>query len=357
MLIRSMTEDSNRDLVTRLMDGYLSTQLLYVAAQLRLADLLRDGPRSSADLAASTGTVPSALHRVLRGLVVDGVLDEEADGRFRVTEAGRLLESDRPDSMRGAVMARGELYYQAAAALIEAVRHGGTAYHHAHGIDFFDALAARPDRATAFHDSMTVRSRQEAAEIVHSYDFSSFEHVVDVGGGRGLLLSAILKTHPNVRGTLFDRREALVDVPMAVEAAGVVSRCALAPGDFFSSVPAGGDLYVLSRVLHDWDDDAAIRILTSCRQAMPDNAVLVIAEAVLPERARDLPAAIRMDLHMLTLLTGKERTLAEFEHVLRQSGFHLNRVVPVEGRTGITLLESKPLSVAKDAFRNRSTLA
>jgi hypothetical protein len=348
----SMPEDANRDLVGRLMDGYLSTQLLYVAAQLRLADLLRNGPRSSAELAASTGAAPSALHRVLRGLVVDGVLDEETDGRFGMTEAGRLLDSDRPDSMWGAVTARGELYYQAAGALIETVRHGGTAFHHAHGIDFFDALAARPDRGAAFHDSMTARSQQEAAEIVRSYDFSSIKHIVDVGGGRGVLLSVILKTHPHVHGTLLDRREAVLNVPIAVDAAGVASRCALAPGDFFSSVPAGGDLYVLSRVLHDWDDDAAVRILTTCRQAMSDSAVLLIAEAVLPERARDLPAAIRMDLHMLTLLTGKERTLAEFEQVLRQSGFRLKRVVPIEGRTGITLLEAEAVGAATDASQN-----
>jgi hypothetical protein len=203
------------------MDGYLSTQLLNVAAHLRLADLLRDGPRSSAELAALTGTTATPLHRVLRGLVIDGVLDEDPDGRFRVTEAGRLLDSDRPDSMRGAVMARGQLYYQAAAALIETVRHGGAAFHHAHGVEFFDALAARPDRGGAFHASMAARSRQEAAATVYAYDFSAFQHIVDVGGGRGLLLSAILKAHPHARGTLFDRPEALAELP----------------GDFFSQRP------------------------------------------------------------------------------------------------------------------------
>ena len=340
----AMTDDPDRNLVARLMDGYLSTQLLYVAAQLGLADLLRDGPRSGAELAASTGAARPALHRVLRGLVVDGALDEDADGRFRLTEAGRLLDSNRPDSMWGAVIARGELYYQAAGALIETVRRGGPAFHHAHGIDFFEALAARPDRGDAFHASMTARSQEETAEIIHAYDFSPFKHVVDVGGGRGLLLSAILTTHPHVHGTLFDRPQALADVPIALEKAGVSSRCVLAPGDFFSGVPAGGDLYVLSRVLHDWDDDAAIRILGSCRRAMSDSASLLIGEAVIPERARDNPAAIRMDLHMLTLLTGKERTLGEFEQVLQQGGFHLKRAIPVEGRTGITLLEARRVS-------------
>lgn len=337
-----MSDDRPRDLIARLADGYLSTQLLFVAVQLRLADVLRDGPRSSAELAASTGTTPAALHRVLRGLVIDGVLDEDADGRFRVTDAGQLLESDRPDSMRGAVMARGELYYQAAAALIDTVRQGRPAFDLSHGVGFFEALAARADRGASFHASMIVRSQHEAAEVVSAYDFSPFTHVVDVGGGRGLLLSRILNAHQQIRGTLFDRPEALADAPRALESAGLTSRCAVAPGDFFSAVPAGGDLYILSRVLHDWNDDAAIRILESVRQAMPETSTLLLSEAVLPQRARDNPAAIRMDLHMLTLLTGKERTLEEFEHILRQSAFDLTRAVPVAGRTGITLLEAQP---------------
>jgi O-methyltransferase domain len=150
----------------------------------------------------------------------------------------------------------------------------------------------------------------------------------------------ILKTHPHVHGTLFDRPEAIAVARIVLDVAGVVTRCGLEPGDFFAGVSAGGDLYVLSRVLHDRDDDAAIRILTSCRRAMSPTAMLLVAEAVLPERARDLPAAIRMDLHLLTLLSGRERMLAEFEQVFRQSRFHLKRVVPIEGRTGITLLEA-----------------
>jgi SAM-dependent methyltransferase len=328
------------DFVTRLMDGYLSTQLLYVAAKLRLADLLRDGPRSSAELAALTGTKPVMLHRLLRGLVIEGVLDESADGRFSVTDAGRCLEVDHADSMWGPVIARGELYYHAAEALIETVRQGGAAFRHAHGVDFFDALAARPDRRAAFQASMTARSRQEAEEIVEAYDFSTFKHVVDVGGGHGFLLVAILRAHSHLHGTLFDRPEVVTEARIALDTAGVASRCAIVPGDFFDGVPTGGDLYVLSRVVHDWQDDAAIRILAACRRATEDSALLLLAETVLPERAGELPAAIRMDLHMLTLLDGKERTVAEFTHVLAASGFHLERVIPAVGRAGLSLLEA-----------------
>jgi O-methyltransferase domain/Dimerisation domain len=337
-----MNDIAGRDLIARLMDGYLSTQLIYVAAQLGLADLLRDGPRSSAELAALTGTKASTLHRVLRGLVVDGVLDEAADGRFAITDAGRLLEADRPDSTCGAVIARAELYYHAAAALIETVRHGGSAFHHAHGVEFFEALAARPDRNAAFQASMTARSKQEVGEILRAYDFSRFRHIVDVGGGRGVLIASLLKNYPLAHATLFDRPEVVEDARVALEMAGVASRCAVIGGDFFAAVPGGGDLYVLSRVVHDWEDDAAIRILGSCRRAMADDATLLLAEAVLPERAGDLPAAIRMDLHMLTLVNGKERTQTEFERVLSESGLQLKRTIEIKGQTGLSLVEAVP---------------
>jgi hypothetical protein len=221
------------------------------------------------------------------------------------------MASDEPDSMRGAVMARGELYYAAAGALLTTVRHGGAAFRHANGVDFFDALTAHPDRVAAFQASMTVRSQQEADELVETYDFAPFAHIVDAGGGNGVVLAAILKAHPAMRhATRSSRRVAGARAALnATTDWGVAVRCAFAAGDFFTGVPAGGDLYLLSRVIHDWDDEAAIRILRSCRKAMSGDGVLVVSEAVLPRRARDLPAAIRMDLHMLTLVNGKERTL------------------------------------------------
>jgi hypothetical protein len=307
---------------------------------------LIDGPRSSAELAAMTATQPAVLHRVLRGLVIDGVLDEDETGRFTVTAAGRYLESRRPDSMCGAVLARGQLYYAAAGALLETVRHGGAAFRHANGVDFFDAITGHPDRVAAFQASMTVRSQQEADELVNAYDFAPFGHIVDVGGGHGVLLTAILQAHPHVRATLFDRPDVVAGARAALDttpaqAGGV--RCAVVAGDFFAEVPAGADLYLLSRVLHDWDDEAALRILGTCRQAMPDAGVLVVADAILPDRARDQPAAIRMDLHMLTLVNGQERTLDEFKRLFNAAGFRLQRVVHGGGVTGINALEARPL--------------
>jgi hypothetical protein len=332
---------SARDLVSRLMDGYLSTQLIYLAARLGVADLLAAGPRSGAEIARITGTNESTLHRVLRGLVAEGVLDEDETGQFVLTEAGRYLQSNRADSMRGAALARGELYYRAAGSLLETLEHGGAAFRHAHGVDFFDAIAANGALGAAFQSSMTSRSQREAAAVVIAYDFKPFKHIIDIGGGRGVLLASILSANPHLRGTLFDRPDVVAGAGSDLDAAGLTARFDLAAGDFFAHVPDTGDLYLLTRVLHDWDDDAAVSILTCCRKAMPKGCPLVLVEAVLPDRARERPGVIRMDLHMLVLLGGRERTIAEFERLLAASGFRLRRAIALAGQDGINLLEAE----------------
>ena len=329
-----------RERLIRLMDGYLSTQLLYLAARLGIADALASGPLASEELARRVGAGPGALHRVLRGLVIDGVLREHADGRFDLTPAGDLLRVDAPGSVRGAVIARGDIYYGAAAGLLPALRHGGSAFEHVHGMGLFDYLARHPDKGAEFQSSMVTRSRQEAAAVTVAYDFGAFRRLVDVGGGYGILLSAILAATPALRGVLFDRPEVVERARERLAAEAVLARCDVVAADFFTSVPAGGDAYVLSRVIHDWDDAAAIQILTRCREAMPDGATLLLVEAVLPRRAREQPGAVHMDLHMLTLLHGRERTVREFQAVLAAAGLELRRVVPALPAAGLWVLEA-----------------
>jgi hypothetical protein len=321
--------------LARLMEGYVTTQLLYVAARLGFADELKDGPRSAAELAAATGAAPSPVHRVLRGLAAQGVVEEEADGRFALTELGAPLRSDAADSLRGAVIARGDLYYVAAARTLDAVREGGTAFERTYGETLFEHLAARPERAAEFHRSMADRSRREAAAVVAAYDFTRFRRLVDVGGGNGILLAAILAAAPELRGVLFDQ-------PGAIEAARAHAsgRVQLAAGDFFDSVPAGGDAYLLSRVIHDWDDERARAILTTCHRAMEPGTPLLLVEAVLPERAVDGPLAITMDLHMLMLLGGRERTAAQYEELLTATGFRPSKMTPTGSPTGLAIVEA-----------------
>jgi hypothetical protein len=296
----------------------------------------------SAEIATAVGVDAGVLHRVLRGLAAEGILDEQADGRFGLTPLSDLLRTDAAGSMRGAALVRGDLYYTAAAGLMEAVREGGIAFDRAHGRSFFEHLAAEPELMTGFQTSMVSRSTQEARDVLASYDFGRFERVVDIGGGTGILLRAILEATPGLRCVLFDQPKVIDAAREQLAGSDIEGRIELVPGDFFTAVPGGGDAYLLSRVIHDWDDDAARRILETCRSAMPAEGTLLLVEAVLPERAAEQPAAIRMDLHMLVLLPGRERTGPEFETLLTGAGFGQVRIIPTASPLGISVIEAHP---------------
>lgn len=321
--------------LSRLADGYLVTAALHVAAELGVADVLARGACDATQLAAEVGAHPGPLRRVLRVLVAEGVLAEFPDGTFSLTPSGRLLRSDVPGSLRGAVRARGGLYATAAPALPDAVRDGGVAFERARGKPFFDHIADRPAELAAFQASQQDRSAREAADVVAAYDFGRFGRLVDVGGSTGVLLSAVLAATPALSGVLFDRPEVVADarVPEGTE---------VVAGDFFTGVPAGGDAYLLSRILHDWDDTDARRVLSRCREAMGPAATLLVVDAMLPERAADGPSVIRMDATMLLLATGCERTAREFGELFASAGFALRRIVPTPSPVGLVVLEATP---------------
>jgi len=319
----------------RLVDGFVTTQLLYVAASLDLGGRLAGGPMSGPDLAAAVGVDHAALTRVLRGLVAEGVLGEDEEGRFLLTPLGGGLSS-----LRGATIARGELYYGAAAGLLTTVREGGTSFVHVHGASFFDYLQHHPDQYRVFQGSMAGRAEREARDVVASYDFTGLRGLVDVGGGPAVLLAEILRATPELRGVLVDREAVLPQARSHLDRSGVGDRAECVPGDFFVSVPAGGDAYLLSRVLHDWNDRDAARILANCRAAMAPGTRLLVVEALLPERPRDAPEVIRMDLHMLILLGARERTEAEFRRLLAEAGFTVQRVVRIASSTGLGIVEA-----------------
>jgi hypothetical protein len=328
--------------LVRLMDGFVTTQLLYVAAKLGVADVLADGPQTARTIADEVGADPGQLGRMLRGLVLDEVLAEEEDGRFSLTPLGACLRDDVPGSVRGLAIARGDLYYRAAAGLPQTAVDGKAAFEHAYGEAFFDYLAGNPDDEATFQTSMAGRAEREAGDVVAAYDFGAFETLVDVGGGPGIVLAAILAAAPGVSAVLVDREAALPPARERLAARGFAGRFDCVEGDFFVAVPAGADAYVLSRVIHDWDDPDALRILATCKRAMTARSRLVLVEAILPERARDRPEAIRMDLLMLTLFGGaRERSEAGYRSLLAQAGFRLEGIVPTRSPTGLSVIEAR----------------
>ena len=326
--------------LARLLDGFVTTQLLYVAAKLGVADVLADGPRTGAEIADAVGADRDALVRVLRGLVTDDVLAEEADGRFALTPVGECLRSGP-----GAALARGEVYYEAAAGLLDTVRKGGTAFEHVHGERFFDHLARHPDREAAFQGSMAARSEQEAHDVAAAYDFSGLRRLVDVGGGRGILLAAHPSRQPGpARGP---HRSRGGDPRRPSSSGRRIGRrsCGLHRRRLLHHRPRR------RRRLHAVASHPRLgrrrcpahpEHLSRGHGRCPASRLLVV-EAILPERAHDRPAAIRMDIHMLLLLGARERTEAEFRALLGSTGFQVQRVVMTPSPAGLGVIEAIPV--------------
>jgi hypothetical protein len=246
----------------QIITGYWASQAVAAAAQLGIADFLKDEPKSSEDLAPVVGADARALYRLLRALTSLGVCVEDEQHRFSLTPRGACLQSDVPGSLRAVAICFGsEAFVRAWSHLSYSVQTGQPAFDHAFGMGLFAYLGQHPELRQPYNEAMTGLTRQRAAAVVAAYDFSGLGKVVDVGGGQGELLSAVLKANPTVRGVLFDLPTTIEGAKPAIAAAGLAGRCDLVAGDFFAAVPSGGDAYVLSAVIHDWADEQAVAIL------------------------------------------------------------------------------------------------
>ncbi len=313
----------------RLVNGYQVSQALHVLTALGIPDRLADGPCSSQDLAALVGASDEPLYRLLRAVAAIGVLEELPERRFALTELGEGLRSDVSASLAGWAAFVGRGYYWAAwSRLIDGVRTGGHAFRLEHGTDPWTYRRTHPEEIPVFNRAMNSVSGQLAASLVVAYDFSKFRTIVDVGGGGGALIAAILDRHPGVRALLFDLPHIVAETRGFIEQAGFAARCELVGGSFFDSVPAGGDAYVLKSVLHDWYDADVKRILEVCHQAMRPDAVLLVIERLLAPANEGVEGKFS-DLNMLVAAGGCERTIEEWDAVLRASRF---------GRQGVTLV-------------------
>ncbi len=319
----------------RLVNGFQVTQAIHVAAVLGIADLLADGPRTSDDLAAAAGVHPGALYRLLRALAGAGVFREEADRSFALTELGACLRADAPESVGAWAAFVGEPYqWQAWGALLHSVRTGENAFRHVHGTDSWTYRARHPELSASFDRAMTDLSRQVSAAVLAVYDFGRFARIVDVGGGNGAFLAAILARYPMVHGVLFDQPHVVSGAGSILAAAGVADRCKIAGGSFFEAVPEGGDAYILKAILHDWEDAPSVQILRTCRQAMVDGTSLLIVERELGEPNQS-PDAKFSDLNMLVGPMGQERTPDEYAALFAAAGFRFVAFTPSTVGTGL----------------------
>jgi len=314
------------------MTGYRAMQALYVAARLGIADLLKDGARGSEELARATGADARALHRLLRALASLGVFAEDADGRFAPSELGALLRSDVPGSLRAAAIFFGDERNWHAWGKLERSVMSGEPVRGPRGTQVFLEESARdPEGAALFNAAMTSLTSAFDAAVTAAYDFSRLGTLVDVGGGQGALISSILAANPALRGILFDIPPVIESARGRIGEAGLAGRCELVAGDFFASVPAGGDAYVLKWVIHDWDDERSVAILRNCHRAMARDGRLLLVERVVPERidqSADTQGIVLGDLNMLLWTGGRERTAAEYGALLASAGFTPAGIVP-----------------------------
>ncbi|MGV9454533.1 methyltransferase [Streptomyces sp. NPDC003635] len=330
--------------VLRLVQGHMAAQAVGVAARLHIADALRDGPRSRAELAEATGTDPDALRRLLRVLESLGFVERPASADlFALTSLGEVLRSDATPPARAlADLFTSPVVWRPWGELVHSVRTGGPAFESVFGMPAFPYLGRHPDTAALFNAGMADVSQGAAEAVSAGYDFSGFRTVVDVGGGNGALLGTLLTTCPDSRGVLFDTPTGVREAGEVLDAAGVADRCTVTTGDFFTAVPPGADAYVLKSVIHDWDDDHARTLLTRCRQAMPAHARLLVIEAVLPDEdgpPADVTAALS-DLNMLVMVGGRERTEKEYAALLTSAGLELVHVSAPLAPTHFQVLEA-----------------
>ncbi len=321
--------------------GALVSQAVSVIARLGVADVLAAGPQPVEQIAQRVGAHHSALYRVLRALGDVGVVAELENRQFALTPLSELLRSDVPGSMRGwATMVGMPFHRYPWTDLYETVLTGESAFDRVHGTKVFDYLAEHPEDAAIFDAAMTSISTNESVSIAKAYDFNRFNTIVDVGGGRGGLLAAILSANPHLQGVLFDVPTVVAGIDDELAAAEVVGRCEVVSGDFFDSVPDGADAYLLSAIIHDWDDDQAVQILRTCRAAMTDSACMLLAEIVLPEGPAPSMGKLA-DLEMLVMTAGgRQRTEAELRALLGRAGLRLTRTIP--STSMVSLVEAVP---------------
>jgi hypothetical protein len=324
----------------QLIAGFWVSRAIYIAAKLGIANLLKDGPRRSEELAAATGTHAPSLYRVLRALASVGVFAEDDQGRFALTPLGATLQTGVPGSLRAyATMMLGEEKYPAWGNMLHSVQTGEIAFDHLFGMNVWQYRAQHPREAQIFDEAMADLTAVATGAILASYDFSPIGTLVDVGGGNGGLMAALLKANPRMKGILFDAPHVVAGARRRMEAEGLTERCEILAGDFLASAPSGGDTYVLKNIIVDWDEERSLGILRNCHRAMTAQGKLLIIEPViLPGTEHSFRKFT--DLVMLVMNGGRVRTEAEHRALLAAAGFRLTRLIPTPSE--MSVIEAVP---------------
>jgi hypothetical protein len=315
--------------------GFWVSRTVYTAATLGLADLVKEGPKSADELASVTGTDGRSMYRLLRALASVGVFAERADKEFESTPLSETLRSDAPDCLRYTAMSElGVSHFGPWGEFMHSLKTGRPSFDHVFGMPVFEWFGKNPDRAKIFNGSMTELTNLVEPAVLEAYDFSDCGTIVDVGGGHGGLIASILKKHANLKGVVYDSPQVVAGAPALFEERGVAERATAVGGDFFKSVPAAGDTYVMKHIIHDWYDDKCTTLLKHCHGVMKPGGKVLIVDQVLPEG--NAPSIGKFtDLLMMVMPGGMERSEAEFKALLTGAGFKFSRVVPTKSTVSV----------------------
>lgn len=335
-----MENVSPQEVMNRMITGYWTTQVVYVAAKLGIADHLSQGPRTADELAQATGTHAPSLYRLLRALASMRIFAEDDSKRFALTPLAERLRSDVPGSQRALAIMSGEEHYKAWGELLYSVQTGQIAFDKLYGVPFFDYLSKNVESAKVFDAAMVGVHGRETAAMTDAYDFSGINVLADIGGGNGSLLTTVLKKYPGMRGILFDLPGVTERAKAELEAAGLADRCQVIGGSFFESIPGGADAYLMRHIIHDWDDEKATLILKNVHRAMGKDGRLLVVEGVIPPG--NAPSFGKLlDLTMLTIPGGKERTEREYQALFQAGGFGLSQIFATPAE--VSVIEGKKL--------------
>ena len=333
--------------MVELVNGYQVSAAIGAVARLGVTDCLSAGPAHLDEIASRVGADARSLGRVVRLLTDVGVFEHLGDGRVALTALGGMLRDGVPGSARrGAIVISEEWHWRAYGHFAHSVRTGEPGFRQAHGCGFWEYLERDPQAGALMNDSMSAAASFIAAAFVRSYDLNGIERLVDVGGGHGVLMRSVLEAHPRVQGMVFDLPGVIGGTRARLTDWDLTDRCQAIAGDFFDGVPAGADAYVLSWILHDWDDESAVRILANCHAAMGDAGRLLVIELVVPSGEQQPPPDVEWlvkttDIEMLAVVGGRERTAAEYGELYAAAGFQLTRILPLES-SAWSVIEGSP---------------
>lgn len=321
----------------RMITGYWLSQAIYAAAKFGIADLLSSGPRSIDDLAQKTATNADALYRLLRALASAGIFAEGPPRSFALTPLAEPLQSNTPGSKRALALMSGDEQFAAWTEVVYSIQTGNKAFDKVFGQPIFDYLGENLEKAKIFDAAMVGIHGRESNAVQNAYDFSGINTLVDIGGGNGSQLIELLTANPHMRGILLDLPHVIERARGSIAVAGLTDRCDVVAGSFFESVPSGADAYFMRHIIHDWEDEKSLTILRNCHRVMPAQARLLIVESVIPPGNEPFAGKF-LDLVMLLIPGGKERTAEEYRTLFADAGFELSRIVPTE--TEVSVIEA-----------------